>query len=133
VERIGDAARRLLAELEARVAEGKKASGGRNEPEQIQLADGYGLSSTPAVRPSRDDSVGTDRATSGVTLPADRNAGRVQYGAHEPAAEGTKAPICPLPPAQRLRSRRRNAILQPANDNVAHWRSPSYGEGSPRK
>jgi hypothetical protein len=48
VERIGDAARRLLAELEARVAEGKKASGGRNEPEQIQLADGSGLSSTPS-------------------------------------------------------------------------------------
>jgi hypothetical protein len=124
VERIGDAARRLLAELEARIAERKKCSRRtENGLDELKAADGYGLSSTPAVRPSRDDSVGTDRAEAAegtaATLPADEkwNAGRVQYGPHQPAAGEPMAPSRLLPPVVRLRSRR-NAIAH-ANDNVA--------------
>lgn len=119
-ELLGDIALRVLADCEQAM---KKASGAKS-PERIQKADGYCVSSTPAVRPDRDDSVGTDRAMFGegpsTTLPADENAACVECGAHEPG-QGLKAPSTPAPVLLR-RPRRRYLIAN--NDNVAHVRHP---------
>jgi hypothetical protein len=110
-EVIGDIALRVLADIEKAMKE-----------------DAGGLRVMGSQRPDRPPASGEDTIPLRFTVPvldnAHRitetgNAGRVQYGPHQPAGS-SNAPSSP-PPVVRLRSRRRNAITH-ANDNVRHMR-----------